>query len=498
MNNDEHNEDYDDVSYLNFLDDSVTPVTADKIRQATGNDPTLKKVFRYMSLGWPRKISCASIVPYFRCKADLQIDHGILFRGHRVVIPTIFRDQLLRELHTGHLGIVKTKSIARGKMWWPNIDGDIERWIGSCAACVAVRAAPPRAAPAPWPRPPSAWYRVHIDYMSIHQKVYLIVIDAYSKWLECLLMDKGTTTRALICKLKEIFSRFGVPNVIVSDNDIKINSAEFNSFCAMNGIRYVTSPVYHAASNGQAENSVKTCKKMIKCIDKTDKSKVEDKLMGLLFEYRNTPHCSTGQTPASLMMGRNLRSRLDLVIPDVNKTKDNIDKCVIDNCRKFNIGDQVWVKWFTEKKEIWVLGTIQNKIGNRMFLIYVHTKNTVCRRHVDQMLMYTGGEFDVINETEDAGADEDSWSPPLEPPPAPAGSAPPAACVNPPPSSLRADSPLQADVQPRDVVSDEYDTGLSGEEEEVEEREGSRAPALPAPLPRLGRVLRLPGTGSYN
>lgn len=185
--------------------------------------------------------------------------------------------------------------------------------------------------------------------MSINQKVYLIVVDAYSKWLECLQMNGGTTTRALLCKLKDIFSRYGIPHVIVSDNDVKINSSEFISFCTMNGIRYVTTPVYHPASNGQAENSVKTCKKMIKCIlQENSGTQLDDRLLGFLFEYRNTPHCSTGKSPASLMMGRDLRSRLDLVLPvDSGKAEAIHDT---NNCRKFNEGDKVWVKWFTAQK----------------------------------------------------------------------------------------------------------------------------------------------------
>jgi hypothetical protein len=88
-------------------------------------------------------------------------------------------------------------------------------------------------------------------------------------------MDRGTSTNALIHKLKEMFSRFGVPNVIVSDNDAKICLTEFHTFWRMNGIQYLNSPIYHPVSNGQAENSVKNCKKMIKCIlsDKKNMSK---------------------------------------------------------------------------------------------------------------------------------------------------------------------------------------------------------------------------------
>ncbi|XP_048488776.1 uncharacterized protein K02A2.6-like [Plutella xylostella] len=110
------------------------------------------------------------------------------------------------------------KCNARARMWWPGIDADIERCAGACGTCVSVRAAPP----APWPRPAGPWQRVHIDYMSLGQSVYLVVVDSYSKWVECLLMNNGTTTSALISKLKYLFSVFGICNTLVSDNDAKI------------------------------------------------------------------------------------------------------------------------------------------------------------------------------------------------------------------------------------------------------------------------------------
>ncbi|XP_048488715.1 uncharacterized protein K02A2.6-like [Plutella xylostella] len=303
---------------LHFLDESTLPVSVDDVRTATAADRTLQTVIKYMLKGWPRKVTCAAIQPYFRCKSDLEVEDGCLLRGHRVVIPSLLRERLMYELHKGHFGIVKTKSSARSRMWWPYIDKDIEQCIGNCSTCTALRPAPPSAAPAPWPRPPGPWWRIHIDYMTIGQRVYLIVVDAFSKWLECFHMSSGTSTQALISKLKYLFSRFGLVKVICSDNDAKIKTVEFRKFCDVNGIEHVTSPIYHPASNGQAENSVRTCKKMLKCILSKPSRCVDEDLLGYLFQYRNTVHCATGLTPAKLMYGRDLRCRLDLVVPAKN------------------------------------------------------------------------------------------------------------------------------------------------------------------------------------
>ncbi|XP_039763948.1 uncharacterized protein K02A2.6-like [Pararge aegeria] len=381
----------DDCSkYFLFFESNAEPVLFNDIRRATAADSVLKTVMKYMDKGWPKKIKCKSILPYFQCKTDLEVVDGCLLRGHRIVIPDTYRERMLKELHSSHLGIIKTKNVARGKMWWPQIDLHIERWVNSCQTCAAVRSAPASAPPAPWPRPPGPWHRLHIDYMSIGQSVYLIVIDAYSKWLECVYMDRGTSTNALIFKLKEIFSKFGVPNVMVSDNDVKICSAEFNTFCRMNGIQYLTSPIYHPASNGQAENSVKTCKKMIKCILSESRCQrhVNEKLLSFLFNYRNTVHCTTGATPAMLMMGRNLRSRLDLILPP-KENYSKQDMAALKPSRNFHVGETVWAKWFIARKAIWCVGVVKRVIGNRMFEIYFEDYKTSCNRHVDQIRKYT-------------------------------------------------------------------------------------------------------------
>ena len=54
---------------------------------------------------------------------------------HRVVIPSKARPRMLEVLHEGHPGISKAKALARGYIWWPKIDGDLERAVRSCVQC---------------------------------------------------------------------------------------------------------------------------------------------------------------------------------------------------------------------------------------------------------------------------------------------------------------------------------------------------------------------------
>ena len=73
-------------------------------------------------------------------------------------------------------------------------------------------------------------------------KSFLIVVDAHK-----------TTTTSTISILRFLFSHYGLPLQLVTDNGPQFVSEEFHQFMQMNGIRHIRSAPYHPASNGQAD-----------------------------------------------------------------------------------------------------------------------------------------------------------------------------------------------------------------------------------------------------
>ena len=85
-----------------------------------------------------------------------------------------------------------------------------------------------------------------------------------------------------------------------------------------NGIKHILVAPYHPRSNGQAERFVQTFKQFFKAEGKTSAS-LKSNLARFLFSYRTTPNSTTGQTPAELFFSRRLRTRLDLLRPDLGR-----------------------------------------------------------------------------------------------------------------------------------------------------------------------------------
>ncbi|KAG7298707.1 hypothetical protein JYU34_017114 [Plutella xylostella] len=377
-------------------------------------------------------------------------------RGHKVVIPEKMQQKVLRELHNSHLGIVKTNALARSKFWFPGVDAAIENMINSCHICLSMRPSPPRAPVVSWPYPDKPFQRIHIDFLGpIKNEMYLVIVDAHNKWVECYNMKDNITTSMVISKLCEYMSRFGIPISVVSDNGSSFTSGQFSDFCKLNGISHVTTAVYHPASNGQAESCVKIVKKGIKTalLAGGIARDVNNRLLKYLFDYRNSVHSTTGRTPASLVFGWQPRSRLDLLtVPSPSPPSPLSDKVrnnqFLQNSyhegvirKDFDTNDVVLYKLYVNKNKFnWCKGLIVEKVGLMLFKIKDLSSGSIITRHRNQIILYKGltsdsdhYQFDLDTAVSgDNGGEEGAAMPAeVQPPPAPA----PPARADPAPST---------------------------------------------------------------
>ena len=214
-------------------------------------------------------------------------------------MPKDLQKPTLEKIHAGHQGILRCRLRAKTSVWWPGISRDIEAVNSSCPTC--SRENHPRKEPMiPTPLPDYPWQKIGTDLFHYKGNTYLVLIDYFSRYPEVHKLQ-STTSYSIINAMKTVFARFGIPELLVSDNGPQYTSQEFNHFAKQYGFTQVTSSPYYPQGNGQAERTVQTVKRLLK--------ENEDIHLALL-NYRSTPFAWCGLSPAELLMGRRIRPAL--------------------------------------------------------------------------------------------------------------------------------------------------------------------------------------------
>ncbi|XP_051916747.1 uncharacterized protein K02A2.6-like [Hippocampus zosterae] len=269
----------------------------------------------------------------------------------------------------------------------------------------------------PWEVPGGVWRRIHIDFAGpFMSHMFLIVVDAYSKWLDVFKMSR-ITSAATITRLKRLFAAQGVPEQIVTDNATTFMSDEFQLFTKRNGILHTTGAPKHPAQNGLAERCIATFKAGMKMLAKEILS-VDDKISHFLLRYRTTPNSTTGESPADLFLKRHVRTRLDFLKPSISDTvrrrqyqqKEEHDRQAAD--RQFDVDDPVYLRNTAGEHPKWIPGVVTQRTGPVSYHVQGET-DQVYRRHGDQLhLRYPPDILDPGPESATQSAEQEDFDEP--------------------------------------------------------------------------------------
>ncbi|GFY51045.1 uncharacterized protein K02A2.6 [Trichonephila inaurata madagascariensis] len=162
--------------------------------------------------------------------------------------------------------------------------------------------------------------------------MFFLIVDAHAKWFEVYPMKVTPTKKTIEC-LRDSFARFGLPRVLVGDN-VSLHHMDFRDLCK-------TSAPFKPSNNGQAERYVVTSKHSLRAVKKFEGT-IQQKLSTFLLQYRKAHNLTTILSPAILFLKREIRTRIDLLLPGM-KTKIQY-KLRKDNFefrdRKFDVGDR--------------------------------------------------------------------------------------------------------------------------------------------------------------
>eukprot|EP00731_Ephydatia_muelleri_P025536 Em0017g619a len=377
-----------DVEVYNVTQLETLPVTYQQLKTATNHDPVLGQVVQCIRNGWPPVAVSDELKPYVARKLELTLQDDCVLWGTRVVIPKRLQAPILEELHKDHAGICRIKALARSYVWWPGLDREVEQLVASCLPCQSVKNAPSVAPLHPWLWPAKPWQRIHVDFAGpVEKRMLMVVVDAHSKWPEVIEMT-STTSELTIQALRGLFAVHGLPDQLVSDNGPQFVSKEFQRFMKENGVQHTRCAPYHPSSNGLAERFVQTLKNALRRTKDIGRT-FQHRLAGFLLAYRTTPHATTNVAPCELLMNRKIRTRLDLLHPDIeSRVAKNVSrqKAMHDlhaKAREFLVGQRVMLRNLRDGPK-WVPGVVIGRQGPLSYVVQ-NTGGEVWKRHVDQI-----------------------------------------------------------------------------------------------------------------
>lgn len=352
--------DTENIRSINF--GKELPIDHTIIAKLTKVDKFLQEVISYMKNGWPKRMD-KCFVDVFSNQQDLEIVEECLLYQDRVIIPQQMQKEVLKLLHANHSGIVKMKQLARRTVYWFGINKDIERFVSSCDVCTSMATVSNPKVKSQWTPTLKPFSRIHIDFFFFEHRTFLLIIDSFSKWLEVEWMRNGTDCGKVLKILVEFFARYGLPDVLVSDNGPPFNAHAFIQFLERQGIIVMKSPPYNPSSNGQAERLVRTVKDVLKkfLLDQEYAGiELEDQINLFLINYRNNCLTEDGRFPSENIFSFLPKQLIDLVNPkkhyksnltqkheiinDDSVRTNNDANLAIDPFNNLMEGDVIWYK----------------------------------------------------------------------------------------------------------------------------------------------------------
>ena len=311
--------------------------TTEELRQKQQEDPDLSDLLRWMESGQDPSqaelmLSSPATKHYWRARSQLTLKQGVLFYQWEdplypallLVVPQSLQGEILEQCHDtrdyGHMGEKNTFEKVKSSFFWYQMRAACSNFVRTCAAC-SLNKKPRRRRKAAMQsyHAGAPMERVHIDILGPFTKssrgntVILMVIDQFTKWLECYPLPNQTASRVARAVVDEFISRFGCPLTIHTDQGTNFTSGLFVSVCQLLQINKTRTTGYRPCSNGQVERMNRTLLQMIRCLQAKNVRNWDEYLPQLAGAIRATVNRSTGFTPNKMMLGREVNKPADIV-----------------------------------------------------------------------------------------------------------------------------------------------------------------------------------------
>ena len=147
----------------------ISPEKYEKFVTETGKDSSLSQVMYLIQNGWPeeKQLLPGEVIEYWSVRDELSTSGGLVFRGERIVVPRVLRSDMLKLIHSSHLGVDKCRSRARDVLYWPGMNGQINDIVGKCGVCLTNKKSQPREPLKPHSIPERRWQKLATDLFEL-------------------------------------------------------------------------------------------------------------------------------------------------------------------------------------------------------------------------------------------------------------------------------------------------------------------------------------------
>ena len=293
---------------------------------------------------WPK--NSLRLHPFSKISQELCVWNNILSKNDKIVVPESLYKKALSLIHQNH--------------WWTKMNNDVEDLVKTCLFCQPVT--------------PSSQFEPLNPIHMLSKPMALFIrgpmwpisnswIHIYCHW--CLFQvprgcsHKGHFFKSLINELESIFSRYGYPVTLKTDNGPNLVSVEMENFLCSKGIHHAKSATCWPRSNREVEHYNWTLLKLIGAIHAEGKD-WQSYFNSILLDYCSTKHPTTQGAPAMLLFNRGIQNHCPLLNKTTNlshqkkakrnntnskiKSKTRYDKTMNDKFSDVKVGNRILVK----------------------------------------------------------------------------------------------------------------------------------------------------------
>lgn len=290
----------------------------EEINQEQEKDQEVQKYLQQ----WHESYATEEITPHLQnIQNQFVVEEGLLYKktpaGPRIYVPSTVRPQILYQYHdldsAGHPGIAETTRSIMERFYWPQLRAEVTAYVRQCLLCARCKKGPnqPKAAERPQ-QPRKPWDLLALDLMgpyplSVRGKRFILVItDLFTRWTEAFSLTKSTASVLVRVLEEEVFTRYGYPSTLLTDNGRQFISHQWQRACHNWDVKHWTTATYHPRANPTERRNQEIKKGLRLHLQGIDHRQWDKYLPTVLFNLRSRQNTTIKCTPGFAFLGREL------------------------------------------------------------------------------------------------------------------------------------------------------------------------------------------------